>query len=43
MINSVEDCIGAAFLALALGCLLLLAAARIYEWITGKRPRWLDD
>lgn len=41
--TTMYDVIGAAFLALALGCLLLLAGARLYEWITGKRPRWLDD
>lgn len=41
--ESLYDVIEASFLAMAIICLLLLAGARIYEWITGKRPRWLDD
>lgn len=40
--ESLYDVIEASFLAMAIICLLLLAGGKLYEHITGKRPKWLD-
>lgn len=38
----IYDVLECSFLAMAALGFLLLAGAKVYEWITGKRPRWLD-
>lgn len=41
--TTMYDVIEATFLSVAVLCFIILGAAKIYEWLTGKRPRWLDE